>query len=721
MKQLLQNMNDGKAEVADIPVPVVKPGYVLVRNRASVVSAGTERMIVSFAEKSLLGKAKSRPDLMKQVVDKAKREGVIPTLQSAFNRLDQPMALGYSCAGIVEEVGADVQEFRPGMRVACAGGGFATHSEYVLIPKNLLVEFSNKLSFEEAAFATLGAIALQGFRLANPQVGERIAVIGLGLLGLLMVEIGLTAGCSVFGIDLDEKRVKIANELGANAVLRENAVNQAQIFTHNKGFDSVFICADSKSNDPVELAGVISRDKGVVVAVGAVGLEIPRKNYYEKEISFLISRSYGPGRYDQQYEESGVDYPFGYVRWTEGRNLKAVIEMIENGKMQVVSFITHRFPINEGIKAYDTITGKTDEDFLGVILEYPDAQSQEISEGGLHKVDLNYYGEITPTDVNLGVLGAGLYASAVFLPVINKVGQVKKIGICSAKGLNARHAAKKNGYSFACTDEDELLESKDINSIVILTRHQDHARQVIKALNSIKHVYCEKPLAIDRVALDKVSQAVSQSRTHLMVGFNRRFAPLVVTLKEFLSSNIEPMHIHYRVNAGLIPLDHWLHDPDQGGGRIVGESCHFIDLLVFLTGELPISVRTFGLPDLGKYKEDNLSIVITFENGSIGVIDYLANGDKSVPKENIEVFAGGKVARIDDFRKITLVENGKSTVRKSNFRQDKGHQASWQAFVNAVKHGSDSPIPFNEICQVTLTSFAAVQSLHEEKTIEINC
>ena len=720
MKQLLQNMSDGKAEVVDIPVPVVKPGYVLVRNRASVVSAGTERMIVSFAEKSLLGKAQSRPDLMKQVIDKAKREGVISTLQSAFNRLDQPMALGYSSAGIVDKVGDGVEDFRPGMRVACAGSGFATHSEYVLVPKNLLVEFSDEIPFEEAAFATLGAISLQGFRLANPQVGDKIAVIGLGLLGLLMVEIGLTAGCTVFGIDLNKNRVELANDLGATAVLRENAIDHAQVLTQNKGFDAVFICADTKSNDPVELAGIIARDRGVVVAVGAVGLEIPRKNYYEKEVSFLISRSYGPGRYDLSYEESGHDYPFGYVRWTEGRNLSAVVEMIEKGKMRVARLISHRFPINEGEKAYGIITGKTGEEFLGVVLDYPESNSQEINKGNLHRVDLKTNVDSTPANVNLGVLGAGLYASAVFLPVINDVGQVKKIGICSAKGLNARHAAKKYNYSFACTDENELLENNTVNTVVLLTRHQDHSRQVIKALTNKKNVYCEKPLAIDQASLDEVSRVVSNSDTRLMVGFNRRFAPLVIAMKKFLSSNIEPMHIHYRINAGLIPLNHWLHDPDQGGGRIIGEGCHFIDLLIYLTGQNPVSVRTFGLPEMGKYKEDNITMVIAFENGSIGTIDYLSNGDKSVPKERIEIFAGGKVVQMDDFRKISMIENGKKIIRKSNLGQDKGHKAAWQAFVNAVKNGSKSPIPYNEIWQVTMTSFAAVQSLREEKTIAIN-
>ena len=534
MKQLLQNLRDGKAEVVEVPVPVVKPGYVLVRNYASVVSAGTERMVVSFAEKSLVGKVKSRPDLMKQVLDKAKREGIAPTIQTAFNRLDQPMALGYSSAGIVEEFGEGVKGFKPGMRVACAGSGFATHSEYILVPKNLLVPFSEKIQFEEAAFATLGAIALQGFRLAAPQVGEKIAVIGLGLLGLLMVGIAEAAGCSVFGIDLDKKRVELANVLGASAVIRSNAENQAQLFTNNKGFDLVFICADTKSNDPVDLAGIIARDKGVVVAVGAVGLEIPRKLYYEKELSFLISRSYGPGRYDFQYEEAGQDYPYGYIRWTEGRNLEAIIDLIENGKLRISSLITHRFSINEGIKAYETITGKTKEDFLGVVLHYPVSDLKEHDETNNNRVNMPSSSVPAESDVKIGVLGAGLYAGAVFLPVINQLKGVEKIGICSAKGLNARHAAKKYGFSFACTDENEILTNSEINSVVLLTRHQDHARQVIKALENEKHVYCEKPLAINEEFLDEINKVITKSKTNLMVGFNRRFAPMVKTSKRIL-------------------------------------------------------------------------------------------------------------------------------------------------------------------------------------------
>jgi len=719
MKQLLQNIRDGKAEVVDIPIPVVKPGYVLVRNQASVVSSGTERMVVSFAEKNLLGKAQSRPDLVKQVLDKSKREGVIPTLEAAFNRLDQPMALGYSSAGIVEEVGFGVNDIAPGMRVACAGGGFATHSEYVVVPKNLVVPFSEKISFEEAAFTTLGAISLQGFRLANPQVGDFVAIIGLGLLGYLMADIAKAAGCKVLGIDLDPERVEFGNQNGITTILRENAISQSQTFTKNKGFDSVFICADTKSNDPVDLAGIISRDRGVVVALGAVGLEIPRKNYYEKEISFLISRSYGPGRYDINYEENGNDYPYGYVRWTEGRNLEAVVSLLEDEKINVKPLISHRFPIEDGVKAYEVITGKNTIPFMGVVITYnPSAENGKNPKK--NRVVIHSKAKILLDSVNVGVLGAGLYAGSVFLPIIKKVAGSNPIGICSAKGLNATHAAKKYGYEYACTEENEILNDPNINAAVILTRHVDHPRQIIQALKNGKHVYCEKPLSIDEDSLKEIRSAVNDSNAMLMVGFNRRFSPMVMKIKEFLRGNSEPIHLHYRVNAGLLPLDHWLHDPKVGGGRIIGEACHFIDLLQYLADKRPVSVRSFGLPNLGKYCEDNVTMVFTFEDGSIGTVEYLANGDKTCPKEYLEVFAGGKIVQLDDFRKLTLIENNKRNELKTSFRQDKGHSNSWKTFLDGIKTGKESPIRFSEIWNVTQASFSAVRSLHEQKSIQID-
>lgn len=718
MKQLLQNIKDGKAEIVDVPVPAIKPGHILVRNHASVVSSGTERMVVEFAEKNLLMKAKSRPDLVKQVIDKAQREGIVPTIQSALNRLDTPMALGYSSAGEVIVVGEGIENIKPGDRVACAGGGFACHAEYVLIPKNLFAIIPENVSYDEAAFSTLGAISLHGFRIAAPQIGERVAIVGLGLLGLLMIDICLAAGCQVFGIDLDIKRVEIAKQRGVLAVQREDAFDQGQVFSENRGFDVVFICADAHSNDPIELAGQLSRDRGTVVAVGAVGLEIPRKIYYEKEINFQISRSYGPGRYDDNYEERGQDYPFGYVRWTEGRNLAAVIELIASKKLDVKSLITHRFSIDNSVQAYETITGKKDKDFLGVIIDYP---KQDGSENPVQLVELNTLPRTQEIgEVRVGVLGAGLFANAVFLPIIHKSALVVKVGICSAKGLNARQLAKKFGYGFACTDENELITNSELNTLVILTRHNEHARQVIESLKLNKHIYCEKPLALNLTELMNIKNVYEQSNSKLMVGFNRRFAPFIQKSKQFIDKSAEAKIIHYRVNAGYLPLNHWLHDPLQGGGRIIGEGCHFIDICIYLIGQKPLSVQTKALPNIGKYKDDNLIINILFEDGSIATIEYLANGDKSVEKETLEMFSGGKVVQMIDYRKLILTANGKKSTFTNRFKQEKGHLQAWKAFVSSIEAGQDSPISFEDLFISSSVTLAAMNSLTTHEAILID-
>ncbi|HSM25364.1 MAG TPA: bi-domain-containing oxidoreductase, partial [Anaerolineaceae bacterium] len=660
-------------------------------------------------------KAKSRPDLVKQVIEKSKREGVIPTIQSALNRLVSPMALGYSSAGVVVAVGEGIENVKPGDRVACAGGGFASHAEYVLIPKNLFSPFSERISFEEAAFSTLGAISLHGFRIAAPQIGEKVAIIGLGLLGLMLVDICKAAGCSVFGIDLDNSRIEIAKKKGIMAVHRENAENQGMAFTNNLGFDAVFICADSNSNDPIELAGSISRDRGNVVAVGAVGLDIPRKVFYEKEIKVHISRSYGPGRYDVKYEEFGQDYPVGYIRWTEGRNLSAVIELIESKKLDVKSLISHRFSIEEGVKAYETITGKNEENFLGVVINYQNEIENEKFE---QKVTILPLREVkSASKIKTGILGAGLYAGAVFLPIINKSDDVVKIGICSAKGLNARQLANKFGYQFATTNENEIISNSDINTVVILTRHNDHARQVIESLKFGKHIYCEKPLAINLQELKEIETSFSKSNSELMVGFNRRFAPFIQSTKNFFETSVEPKQIHYRINAGYLPLDHWLHNPSIGGGRIIGEGCHFIDLCIYLVGSTPVSVQTLGLPNQGKYNNDIVTIVISFEDGSNAIIEYLANGDKNVEKETMEIFSGGKVAQLFDYRKLILTSNGKKSSFSNRFKQDKGHIAAWDAFTNAIVKSSDPPIPFTELLTSSVVSIAANESLIKKEIV----
>ncbi|MBW6472941.1 MAG: bi-domain-containing oxidoreductase [Anaerolineaceae bacterium] len=716
MKQLLQNIKEGNAEIVEVPIPDIKSGHILVKNHASVVSSGTERMVVEFAEKNLLMKAKSRPDLVKQVLDKAQREGIIPTIQAALNRLDTPMALGYSSAGEVISVGEGVENIKPGDRVACAGGGFACHAEYVLIPKNLFAKIPDSVSYEDAAFSTLGAISLHGFRIAAPQIGEKVAIIGLGLLGLIMIDVCKAAGLKVFGTDLDQSRVDQANSKGVVAVHRELALDQGLNFTENRGFDVVFICADTNSNDPIELAGQLARDKGTVVAVGAVGLEIPRKIYYEKEINVLISRSYGPGRYDHTYEEQGKDYPYGYVRWTEGRNLSAIIDLLESKKLEVKSLITHRFPIEEGVKAYETITSKNNEKFLGVIIQYPDNGSSEKLE---RRVDIQKISvlNLEGNKVSIGILGAGLYASAVFLPIIQKTTSVQKLGICSAKGLSARQLAKKYDYEFACTDEAEIFNNNEINTVVILTRHSDHARQIIRGLQANKHIYCEKPLALNTTELLEIKQAYKNAQSNLMVGFNRRFSPFILKAKDFIKKTSEPKMIHYRVNAGFIPANHWVHDPNQGGGRIVGEGCHFIDLCIYLADSKPVSIQTIGLPNLGKYNDDNVVINMIFNDGSIATIEYLANGDKSVEKETLEIFCGGKVVQLIDFRKLILTSNGKKTQHHSRFAQDKGHLGSWQAFINSIELNFEVPITFEELFTSSLATLLAAESLRKKETI----
>ena len=705
MKQLLQNIKTGRSTIEEVPVPTPREGQALVKVEASLVSPGTERMVVEFAEKSLVGKARSRPDLVKQVIDKARREGLLNTAQAAFNRLDQPMALGYSSAGTIVALGKNMQGFKVGQRVACAGGGFAVHAEYNVVPRNLLTPLPKNVGFESAAFTTLGAIALHGFRLAEPQIGEDVAIIGMGLLGLLAAQIATAAGCNVLGIDIDPARLALASSLGLQAVSRENAVDSAHAFTANRGFDAVLICADTPSNDPVELAGIIARDRARVVATGAVGLTIPRKIYYEKEISFINSRSYGPGRYDTDYEENGRDYPLGYIRWTEGRNFEAVVDLLSSRRLKVESLITHRFPIEQGVKAYDVITGKTKEKFLGVLLTYSGEKKKPETKVIFPLSSFNGQG-----NVKLGVLGAGLFANAVLLPAIKKASDIELVGIASSGGLHAQHSGKKFGFKYAASDEDEIINDSNVNTIAILTRHDSHADLVVKALKAGKHVFVEKPLAINNTQLSVISkQLKAKSQSLLTVGFNRRFAPLARRLYSSLENRTEPLHAHYRINAGPIPLNHWTQDPEIGGGRIIGEACHFIDFITFLVGSSPVSVTAHALPDNGKYREDNVSMTFTFPDGSIGVVDYLANGDKSLSKERVEVFCGGQVSVLDDFVSLQTIRDGRKTEAKS--AQDKGWVNEWKAFTKSIREGGEPPIPYEQLIGVTRSTFAAVESI----------
>lgn len=716
MKQVLQNMKTGTTEVSNIPLPQVQPKTALVQTSVSLVSAGTERMLVDFAQKNLLEKARSRPDMLKQVLDKARRDGAVSSIKAAFNRLDQPIPLGYSSSGIIIACGEGLVGYKPGDRVVCSGGGHANHAEYALIPQNLMAHLPDEVDFEAGAFATLGAIAMNGIRLAQLQLGEKVAIIGLGLLGLITAKLVASAGCSVFGIDTNEARVRFARKVGFLTSSRTDAGKHASSYTQGRGFDAVLICADTSSSDTVTLAGEIARDRAHVISLGVVGIELPRKLYYEKELFFQVSRSSGPGRYDENYEEKGIDYPLGYVRWTEGRNMEAFVQLVAAGRLNVLDLITHRFPIEDANKAYDLITGKTNEQFLGVLITYhPTKESRKT------KILINDQ-TVTPLqDLVVGVLGAGNYANAVFLPTITSIGGCQLKTIVSATGTSAAFSAKKYHFRYASSSETDILDDPTINTVVILSRHNLHARQTIRALQSKQNVYCEKPLAITKKELSNIEAEIAQKRhPMLMVGFNRRFSPFGAEIKKFLENRNEPLYAHYRINAGALPLSHWQHDLQIGGGRIIGEGCHFIDFITFLIGEAPISIFSQALPDQGKYNQDNVVITCRFRDGSIGNIAYLANGEKSFPKEYLEVFCGGKIIILDDFKSLTLADHGRRTVLHSRFSQDKGHRGAWQAFLEAIRHGKQPPIAYEQLIGVSKAAIAAHESLYTGTEIHID-
>ena len=716
MKQVLQNLRNGHISVENIPAPQAAPHTALVQNAFSLVSAGTERMVVEFAEKSLAGKARSRPDLVKQVIDKAAREGIVPTIQSVFNRLDQPMALGYSSAGTLREVGENVEGFQVGDRVSCAGAGHAVHAEYVTVPENLLVKLPDTVSFEEASFTTLGAIAMHGFRLAEPQLGETVGVIGLGLLGLLAIQIAHAAGCKVVGIEPNPNRRELGNELGIQTCNLAQAEETVSQFTNGLGLDVVLICADTTSNDPVTLAASLARDRGRVIAVGAVGMDLPRKPYFEKEILFRVSRSYGPGRYDFDYEENGRDYPAGYVRWTENRNMQAFVALLATKEINVMPLITQIFHIKDAQKAYELILGKNSVPYLGVLLQYPQNSTTEQTER-LITVKECKPAQASSDCIYIGVLGAGNYAQAVFLPILSKSNDTRLHTIVSGSGVSAAQAAKKFGFTSASSDEQNVLDNPDINTIVVLTQHNLHTRQVLKALQNGKHVYCEKPLALSMPDLESIFELLSPTGPRLTVGFNRRFAPLAQQMKDFQDASGQPKMMYYRVNAGALPTSHWLHDPQRGGGRILGEGCHFIDFLTFLAGSIPSALDVRALPAVGDLPQDNVTLRLYYPDGSIGTIAYLSNGDRSFPKEQCEVFSGGRIAILDDFHKLTMVHNGKQKVIRS--RQNKGQKQAWESFTTSILSNSSPPIPYPELWSISQAAILAAQNINHPETIHI--
>ena len=696
MKQVVQNARNGQVRVLDVPAPTPARGRVLVRVQASVVSVGSERAALAFGRRSMLQKARARPDLVRQVVQKAKRDGMRSAYSAATNRLDEPQPLGYACAGTVLALGEGVTGLQVGDRVACAGAGQAVHAEAVSVSANLVVPLPGNVDFESGAFTTLGAIALHATRLAVLRLGETTAVIGLGLVGLLAAQLARAAGCHVLGIDFDPTRCALALNLGCQGTATTAADFQALVErkTGQRGADHVIIAASAPDSQAVELAGEVARDRATVVVLGDVGMDVPRRAYYAKELELKVSRSYGPGRYDADYEEKGRDYPLGYVRWTERRNMEAFAALLAEHKVDVQPLVTHRFPIADAERAYDLIS-KGKEPHLAVLIGYPEAS--ELSPS-LH---LRRGPGLPPVhEVAVGLAGAGQFAMNVLIPVIKKAKNAELTAICSATGAKAQSVGKKFRFRFCATDLAQMIEEPEINVIVVATPHHLHARQAADALAAGKHVFLEKPMAVSEEELRELltacvavqNRAPEESGPVLMVDYNRRFSPLTEALRRFLAGVQEPLLMRYRVNAGFLPREHWTNDPDIGGGRIVGEVCHFIDLMTHLAGQLPVRVYARTLPDLARYSGDNLAATLEFADGGLGEITYVANGDRGLPKERLEVFGGGLSAVLDDFRRLDTYQDGKRKSVRSR-RQEKGHAEAWRAFVGGVSSG-EPPIPW---------------------------
>ena len=691
MKQLIQDFKTGEIKLVDVPPPALTPGCVRVRNAFSLVSAGTERATVNLAQQSLVGKARSRPDLVKRVVDTVKREGLSAAMRKVQSQLDQWKTLGYSCAGTIVEVGEGVTGLSVGDRVACAGQDYASHAEMVAVPQNLCAKLPESVEFEHAAFTTLGAIAMQGVRQADARLGEVVAVIGLGLVGQLTAQILKAAGCVVLGIDVSAEACELAKRCGCDAVVARTSGDVERVaakLTNDFGVDAAIIAAAAATNDPIELAAKICRDRGRVVMVGVTGMEIPRDLFYAKELDFKLSRSYGPGRYDPVYEEKGIDYPIGYVRWTEQRNMEAFLNLLAAKRIDVVPLITHTFTIDDAPKAYELIAGKTGDRFVGVLLRYSKAEGKG---GYAATASKRSASAARQSSVVLGVIGAGNYAQGVLLPQFKANKDVTLRTVCTATGVKAEKAKEKFGFENCTTDWHDVLADKTVNAVVIATRHDLHAPIVGEALRAGKAVFCEKPLCLRGEELDKIIGTIKDSgNTRLMVGFNRRFAPFAAKVREVAA----PLVMRYRVSVQPLAADHWINDPDAGGGRILGEVCHFIDFLRFAARSRVVSVFAQG------FGAENVQVSLRFAGGSVGSIDYFNVADTALKKEHFEAFGGGQHVVEDDFR-------------------EKGQAEEVKQFVQAVTTGGPMPIPLDEIFESTRATLAVLESMRTGQAVEL--
>jgi len=717
MKQVVQNYRTGELKVEELPTPALRPGGVLVRTARSLISAGTERTIVETAQSSLIGKARNRPDLVRQVFDSVKREGLSSTYEKVKARLSQSAPLGYSAAGVVTAVGRDAQEFCVGDRVACAGGGYATHAEVIFVPRNLCCKLPDGVSQESACYTTVGAIALQGIRQADPRLGEITAVIGLGLVGQLTVQLLKAAGCQVLGVDIDSSACELAKKSGADSVAGDAASARAlcDALTGGRGADCVIITAATKSSEPIELAAQLARDRARIVVVGLVGMDVPRHTFYEKELELRLSRSYGPGRYDPAYEEKGTDYPIGYVRWTEKRNMEAFLRLVSDEKINTGLLTTHRFAVADATDAYELILNGG-ERFCGVVLEYPESGQLGIKTIGEVSVK-----PVPRDELGISFIGAGNFARGVLLPIVKRTPKTRLLGVGAATGLSAKNSADQFGFAYSTTDYKQILDDDASPIVFIATRHDSHAELAAEALRRGKSVFVEKPLAVTETGLREVVAAARESKGLLMVGYNRRFAPIGQEIKKLFAGRIHPMVIVYRVNAGQLPEDHWSHDSIEGGGRIIGEVCHFMDFVQYMTGALPVRVSAEPVPrvHVAGAIDDSTVINLKMADGSIATIVYAASGDRSVAKERVEIFCDHSVALIDDFSRGSFSHERKAT-RLGKNSQDKGHAAEIAAFFDAARGIGPAPIELESLVATTLASFAAVEAANTAVPVTID-
>lgn len=715
MKQLLQDLKNGEILLEEIPLPNCGANEVLIKSERTLISPGTERMLLEFGRSSYIQKARQQPDKVKMVLDKIKTDGLVPTLETVFAKLGEPMPLGYCNAGIVIDVGSNVTDFKVGDRVVSNGA----HSEIVAVGKNLVAKIPDNVSFEQASFTVIASIALQGIRLFQPTLGEKVVVIGLGLIGQITMEFLKANGCEAIGVDIDQGKVELARSNGfiaLNPANGEDPISFVANYTNEIGVDGVIITAATKSNGPIEQAAQITRRKGRIVAVGAIGMDIPRPPFYEKELSFYISSSYGPGRYDSKYEDEGIDYPIGYVRWTQNRNFQAILQLLSNGSLNFDYLITHRYKFLEAPKAYNEVLNNRDS--LGVILEYENIKDIAVDK----RVNLLSSFTSASSEAGIGVIGAGNFTKLIVLPIL-KDSSAKLVGISSSKGLSSSIAAKKFGFEYSTTDYNELLKDEKINTVFITTRHNNHAKLVIESLEAGKNVFVEKPLAIDMEQLADVvkccNKLASENRMpKLMVGFNRRFSPFIQDIYKKVKGRSSGLAMNMTINSGALPKDLWVHDPVVGGGRIIGEGCHFIDTMSYLANSEVESIYSVALNSSKELaiKNDNVILNLKFKDGSIGTLSYLSNGNKSYPKEQMSLFCEGKVFELDNYKKVNAF--GSSGMKK--WSQDKGHKDEMIGFIENIKSSKENFISLESLVNTTLATFAHVKSLEENRVVQIS-